>query len=173
MLRLSKLRYGFPIGLLLFFFLDGSISQVFSNQMFNYPYTMVSYLVVLWLVLANFFENQISIPLVPWAITIGVIFDLYYTGIFGVFIFIFPLVILLTRALSRALPNTFLVNFLIYFIDITMVSGLSYLANSIIHLTSLTSSEFLIYSLAPTLAYNLAMFVILYFPIQALFNRLR
>ncbi|GAK47922.1 rod shape-determining protein MreD [Secundilactobacillus oryzae JCM 18671] len=173
MLRLSKLRYGFPIGLFLFFFLDGSLSKVFSNQMFSYPYTMVSYLVVLWLVCAAFFEGTIAIPLIPWAIAMGVIFDLYYTGIFGIFIAIFPLIIMLTRTLIRALPQTFLMNLLIFFIDITVVATLSYIGNSIIHQASLTASEFLLYSLAPTLAYNLAMFVILYFPIQALYGRLR
>jgi rod shape-determining protein MreD len=173
MLRVTKLRYGFPIGLFLCFFLDGILGQVFPEQLFNYPYSMSSYLVVLWLVLSVYFEDPIKIPLGVWAAIAGGIFDLYYTGIFGIFVFVFPIVVALTRACFKAFPINFLSGLLVYFIDITIVSGLSYLGNVAIHITSASFTDLLVYLLAPTLAYNLAVYVILYFPIQRLFSRLK
>lgn len=173
MLRVTKLRYGFPIGLLLFFYLDGILGAAFPKQLFNYPYTMSSYLVVLWLVYSIYFEDQITIPLGIWAAVAGGLFDLYYTGIFGIFVFVFPIVVALTRACYKAFPINFLSGLLVYFIDITVVCALSYFGNLVVHLTSASLADMLVYSLAPTLAYNLAAYVILYFPVQWLFNRLK
>ncbi|MTV83003.1 rod shape-determining protein MreD [Secundilactobacillus folii] len=173
MLRVTKLRYGFPIGLLLFFYLDGILGAVFPKQLFSYPYSMSSYLVVLWLVLSVFFEDQIHIPLEIWAAIAGGLFDVYYTGIFGIFVFVFPIVVALTRACYKAFPINFLSGLLVHFIDVTIVCTLSYVGNLVVHLTSASFADMLVYSLAPTLAYNLAAYVILYFPIQWVFDRLK
>lgn len=173
MLRVTRLRYGFPIGLFLFFFLDGILGEAFPKQLFHYPYAMSSYLVVLWLVFAVFFEDPIKIPLGVWAAVAGGLFDLYYTGIFGIFVFVFPIVVILTRACYRAFPVNFLSGLLVYFIDITVVSVLSYFGNLYVHTTSASFTDLFVYSLAPTLAYNLAAYVILYFPIQWLYNYLK
>ena len=86
MYRLSRLRFLFPIGLFITFFLDGSFSKVFANQFFSYPYSMVSQLVLLWLVLAYFFEGNIKIPLYGFAVGVGVLTDLFCWGIFGLFV---------------------------------------------------------------------------------------
>ncbi|HJE45038.1 rod shape-determining protein MreD [Levilactobacillus namurensis] len=170
MYRLSKLRFGFPIGLFLFLFLDGSISQVFSTHLFRYSAVMVSHLVVLWLICAILFEDRIDMPLARWAAVVGAVFDLYYTGIFGVYVFIFPLVVYLTRVLTRYISPNFLSGLLIYFIDITLVEALGYLASRMVHLTNMAGSTFLVTTLGPTLALNLALFVILYFPIRWVYN---
>ena len=63
MYRLSRLRFIFPIGLLICFFLDGSLSKIFAPLFFADPYSMVSCLTLLWLVLAYFFEGDVAIPL--------------------------------------------------------------------------------------------------------------
>ncbi|PWF99564.1 rod shape-determining protein MreD [Levilactobacillus bambusae] len=161
----------FPVGLLLAFFLDGSVSQIFSQQLLQYPYNLISHLVVLWLVLATLFEDNRNLHLVVWAAIIGGIFDLYYTSIFGVYVFIFPLVVFTTRALNNYLQPNFLSGLLIYFIDITLVESLGYVAANAVHLTSTSGTDFLVFTLGPTLALNLALYVILYFPIRWLFYK--
>lgn len=173
MLRVTKLRYGFPIGLLLFFYLDGILGAAFPKQLFNYPYAMSSYLVVLWLVCSVYFEDPITIPLEIWAAVAGGLFDLYYTGVLGIFVFIFPIVIAVTKLFYKAFPINFLSGLLVYFIDITIVCSLDYIANLAVHLTTASFADMLVDSLAPSLAYNLAAYVILYFPIQWVFNRLK
>lgn len=173
MYRLSKMRFGFPIGLFLMLFLDGSLSQVFSSQMFGVSSVMISHLVVLWLVCGVLFEENMTIPLVKWAVVVGIVFDLYYTGIFGVYIFVFPLVVYVTRQLVKYISPNFLSGLLIYFIDITIVEALSFLASRVVHMTSMSGSAFLVNTLAPTLALNLALFVVLYFPIRGVYNWLK
>lgn len=134
---------------------------------------MISHLVVLWLVSAVLFEDQVDIPVARWAAVVGAVFDLYYTGIFGVYVFIFPLMVYLTRRLVAYISPNFLSGLLIYFIDITVVEVLSYLASRMVHLTSMGGDTFLVSTLGPTLAFNLALFVILYFPIRGVYNWLK
>lgn len=162
----------FFIGLFISFFLDGSISQMFASSLYHFPYAMVPYLTVLWLVLGFMFSTT-KINYVLWAIVIGFIFDLYYTGILGIFVFIFPLTIMLTRLLYQILTPSFFSSFLIYFIDVAFVAGLSYVAMLMIGQTQVTFSSFLVNTLAPTLALNLILLLILYFPISGLYNRFR
>jgi len=110
---------------------------------------MVSHLVVLWLVCGVIFEadGAFDMPLARWAAVAGAVFDLYYTGIFGVYVFIFPLVIYVTRQLVAWISPNFLSGLLIYFIDIAVVEGLGYLASRAVHLNYASGSAFLVNTL--------------------------
>ena len=171
MYRLSRLRFLFPIGLFVAFFLDGSLSKVWASLFFSYPYNMVSQLVLLWLVLSYFFEGNIKIPLTGFAIAVGVIADVYDAGIWGLFIVLYPLMIWLTKFLARYFNDTFLNMILIFFVDVAVFELLNYWAYYVIGITHANFGDFLINTLAPTLALNLAYFVLLFWPIQSLYTR--
>lgn len=170
MYRLSRLKYVFPIGLFVSLFLDGALSHVWAPLFFGYPYSMMSELVILWLVLAYFFENGIEIPLVPFAIAAGVVADVYCSGILGLYMILFPLIVGLTKILSRYFSSSFLSMITIFFIDIVAFITLNYWAYSLVGITMEGFGDFLIFTLAPTLALNLIYFVILYWPIRSLFD---
>lgn len=170
MYRLSRLRYVFPIGLLVAFFLDGSLSKICAGLFFRYPYAMSSQLVMLWLVFTYFFKEDIDVPLMGAAVIVGILADLYYAGILGLFIFLYPAVIMMTRTLGKLLDRTFLSTILIFFIDLTVFALLNYFAYAAIGISHANFGDFLVYNLAPTLALNLIYFVILYWPISRLFN---
>lgn len=160
----------FAIGLILMFFLDGSISFVFSPELFNFPNSAVPCLTVLWLELTLIFADRKSLHLMFWAAVVGFIFDMYYMGLLGVFVFILPLVIYLSRIIYEALPANFLSGFLVYFIMITLVEGLSCFANVIVGTASVNMADFLVETLAPTLALNLVLFALIYFPVDGLYR---
>ncbi|WP_283678603.1 rod shape-determining protein MreD [Lentilactobacillus sp. Marseille-Q4993] len=163
----------FAIGLFIFFFLDGSISQVCSGLLYAAPNSLVPYLTVLWLVLTDFFTNSRKLHLLMWAAVIGFIFDMYYVGILGVYVFVFPLVIYLGQGIYETMPRNFLSGFLVYFIDITLTIGLDFLANVFIGQVEPSATIFLVNTLAPTLAINLLFFAVLYFPIESLYLKYR
>lgn len=170
MYRLSRLRFIFPIGLFLALFLDGSLSNLWARLYFAYPYSMVSELVILWLVLSYFFEQDITIPLIPFAIAAGAVFDLYSSGILGLNIVLFPLIVELTKVLSRYFSPSFLTMIMIFFVDIVVLMTLTYWAYSLVGITSMGIGDFLLFSLTPTLALNLVYFVIFYWPVSALYQ---
>ena len=128
MYRLSRLRFLFPLGLFICFFLDGSLSKIFANQFFSYPYLMVSQLVVLWLIFGAFFEEDIQIPLTGFAVAAGICADLYYSGILGLFMFLYPAIVMFARALNRYYTPSFLSHILIFFVSIALLELLNYWA---------------------------------------------
>lgn len=170
MYRLSRLKYVFPIGLFVCLFLDGALSHVWAPLFFSYPYSLVSELVLLWLVLAYFFENGIEIPLIPFAIAAGIVADLYLSGILGLHMVLFPCIIALTKLLSRYFSSSFLSMIMIFFIDIVVFETATYWAYSLIGIINVGLGDYLVFTLAPTLALNLVYFVVLYWPLKALFG---
>lgn len=170
MYRLSQLKYVFPLGLFVCLFLDGALSHVWAPVLFRYPYSMASELVLLWLVLSYFFQEDIEIPLIPFAIAAGAVYDLYFSGILGLYIFLYPLVVAITKILSRYFSSSFLSMIMIFFVDIVIFETLNYWAYYLIDVTNVGFGDYLVYTLAPTLALNLIYFVVLFWPIRAIFR---
>lgn len=170
MYRLSRLKYVFPLGLFIALFLDGSLSKIFAPLMFSYPYSMSSQLVMLWLVFSFFFEENIRIPLVWFAVLAGAIADLYYSGILGLYIFLYPLVIVLTRMMDKVMDRNFLNMILIFFIDLVVFELLNFLAYRIVGIIHQGVGDFLVDNLAPTLALNLVYFVIFFWPVSRIYH---
>ena len=168
-MRTSKMKYLFPIGLFIALFLDGSISESFSKYMFTPSISIESRLVLLWLIMAVCY-GQVD-HILAWAAAAGFFFDLYYTGILGVFTIILPLTVYLTRSAYQFFTQSFIVVLLIYLIDITIVTVLFYWVNALIGFTSVDQTTYIGRTLGPTLAYNLAMFVILFFPLERFFRK--
>lgn len=171
MLSHSPLKYILPIGIFIALFFDGSISLVFSHSLFS-NYYFISQLTFLWLFFAMFFIQRINIRIELWAALAGLIFDMYYTGIIGVYLFIFPLAIYIGKKLYKLLSVDIFSAILIYFIDLSIIYLLSFFANKLQNLTSMSDSFFLVHVLGPTLIINIIFLIILYIPCQILFERL-
>ena len=171
MYRLSRLRFLFPLGLFICFFLNGSLSKIFANQFFSYPYLMVSQLVVLWLIFGAFFEEDIQIPLTGFAVAAGICADLYYSGILGLFMFLYPAIVMFARALNRYYTPSFLSHILIFFVSIALLELLNYWAYYLVGVTRVGFAGFLLDTLGPTLALNLVYFILLYWPVHRLYQR--
>ncbi len=60
---------------------------------------------------------------------------------------------------------------LIYLIDVTLVTAVAYWANSLIGLTTTGSADFVVQTLGPSLAYNLAVFSLLFIPVKNFFEK--
>lgn len=173
MIKNSWLKYIFPIGLLVTFFLDGSLSYNVTGMLYR-SYSMVPYLSLAWLVMTVFFVDDYNLHVEIWAALLGIVFDCYYVGIWGVFIFIFPLVIYLTKVLYRYFSIGFLSSLIIYIIDLLVVLLLGDFANYIVSRINetmpYTGWNFILNSVIPTLLLNVVLFIILYFPVQKLYR---
>ncbi|WP_025021636.1 rod shape-determining protein MreD [Ligilactobacillus hayakitensis] len=167
-MNLEKISYLFPIGLIISVFLDGSLTQMFAPHFFTNLTSVESRLMLLWLVMAICYGNVERIYL--WSIVAGIIYDLYYTGILGVFTLILPLMVYITQEIFKYFTRSFLVVLLIYLIDITVLTLLDYWANSILGFTSEPLTMLIGRTLGPTLAYNLAWFVVLFIPISSFYR---
>lgn len=166
-MRIPKMRYIFPLGLIFAIFLDGTLTHVWSGWMIT-PTTFVECRIVfLWIFMAVCFGKVDHI--IPWAIFAGLMYDMFYTGIIGVFFVLFPLMIYITRWIIQYFEPSFIVLLLIYLIDTTVLTALSYGMNLIVGQTSVSIVGFIGRTLGPTLAFNLALYVVLYYPLKKIF----
>jgi|SRR5699024_10165934 len=168
-MRISKMRYFFPIGAFLFLFLDGSLSHLLSQSFFTTSVAVESRLILLWFVMAICY-GQVD-HVFTWSAIVGLVFDLFFTGILGIFTLLLPFMVYLTRNVLTFFNRSFIVVLLIYLIDITVLTTLFYWANALIGFTSVSGVVFIGRTLGPTLAYNLATYVILYWPLRLFFEK--
>lgn len=166
-MRIQKMRYIFPIGLFLAIFLDGVLTHVWSGWMVTSTVSIESRLVFLWLFMAICFGDIKY--MIPWTILAGFVYDMYYTGIIGIFMLILPIMVYVTRWIIQYFEPSFIVLLLIYLIDVTLLLSLGYGMNLLINLTNVSPVVFIGRTLGPSLAFNLAFFTILYYPLKQLF----
>ncbi|MFC6171776.1 rod shape-determining protein MreD [Loigolactobacillus jiayinensis] len=168
-----RLREKIWLNVLLVFLmlLDGSLSYIFGGTLHRYPDTMIIRLLVLGLVLVYFFAPDF--PHLLWiALILGLFYDSFYTGILGVYTFLFPLILLLTRWIAQFFTPAPLVIGAIYLIDLTALESCVYGMNTFMGLTTMSLSDFIPDILGPTLALNLVLFIFLYLPLRQLILKL-
>lgn len=107
-MRTEKMNYYFPIGLFLAMFLDGGLTQVFAKYMFTNTMAMESRLVLLFIVMAVCYGNVEH--LVMWSAIVGLFYDMFYTGILGVFTMILPLMVYVTKYMFQFFTRSIEVN---------------------------------------------------------------
>ena len=129
---------------------------------------MESRLVLLFIVMAVCYGNVEH--LVMWSAIVGLFYDMFYTGILGVFTMILPLMVYVTKYMFQFFTRSFIVVLLIYLIDITIVTFLFFWANSLVDFTNATITDLIGRTLGPTLIYNLAWFVVLFLPLEHFFE---
>lgn len=169
-MRIAKMRYFFPIGLFLALILDGSLSHLFSAQFFSTTISVESRLVLLWLVMTICTCGDKVKHIGLWTAVAGLFFDMFYTGIIGVYVLILPVMVIFTRWIAQYFAPSFLVTIMIYLIDVTVMTVLSYGIYSF-WMTNGSLVAMVAQTLGPTLAFNLAAFVVLYYPLDRFLRR--
>ena len=171
MLQSAKLKYLFPIILFGTFFLDGALNQIFSAVLFQYPYSMICNLTLMWFVMGIFFEGESQINFTLWAFVIGIVFDWYYTGVFGVNTFIIPLVVMFVREVRLYVNTSFLIVMVLDTLAMALYNVLFYAVFQAISFWQTCRQAFLLgIRFFPTIILNLALFVVFILPNQDLLS---
>ena len=97
---------------------------------------------------------------VKYGFLFGLLFDVFYTEILGVYMFVFPFIAYITSKLMKVLQNNFLIVALIVAIDLWILEFILYALNVLIQHTDLTFGQFLSDRLWPTLILNLSFYVL-------------
>ncbi|KRM22284.1 rod shape-determining protein MreD [Latilactobacillus graminis] len=165
-------RYLLPVYLLVAFYLDGTISHLGEQWLYTPDHTLISRLFMLVLVVTVFMlpeEHQ----LIWYATGIGFLYDLYYTGMIGMYTFAVPLIIYTIRYLKQYLPDSVFFIGLIDILCLTLLESAIYIMNRLIGYATITPIEFISNVLAPTIALNLVFFIFLYLPLKYLLLKLK
>lgn len=150
--------------LLVGFFLDGLLKQFFA--VFNLPSFQVSVQILLIVIVMMILrDQQVDSHLFWYTLILGIVYDSYYSHIFGLYTIVLPLVGWLTNKIRKFVPKTLVFEWCIYFISLTVSLIYLFLIGNFLSLITVDIAHFVTDWLGPTLLVNSIFFVILYYPL--------
>ncbi|GHH97177.1 rod shape-determining protein MreD [Neobacillus kokaensis] len=106
-----------------------------------------------------------------YAAIFGLIFDIVYIEIIGIYLFLFPFVAYLISKIMHVLQANMIVAFVVSVFGIALLEVGVYEMDYLIHVTNLEFIDFLNLRLYPTLILNAAFLLIFIFPLKRYFEK--
>ena len=108
-----------------------------------------------------------------YSLLFGLIYDSYYVGILGVYVLLFSLIIYLTEKLKKVLnPNPIVIGMMVI-INLSLIETYLYLFYQVLGYTKINWTTFLADRLGPTLLLNLVLFIIVFYPLKKIIERIQ
>ena len=160
----SKRIYWLPIFMIIAFLLDGVIMNHFSVFLIESGYTLVPRIVVITLILLTFIIDHSS--MFWFAVMVGFMYDSYYSGILGVYMAIFAVIIrLIGHIRGKISINPFTLGLALIFLLTITETGV-YIIYTLIGIQHLSVQQFLVQRLGSSLVLNLVLYYLLYIPLK-------
>ncbi|EUJ29414.1 cell shape-determining protein MreD [Listeria cornellensis FSL F6-0969] len=155
---------GMPLIAIAVFILEGVSSMLFSQSFFGEQrFFIPHFLIVMLVLMATFYSRNVTLI---YAFVLGMVFDIYYTGILGIYFAIFPLVVYLTDKFMKVLQNNIILVGLVVVFNVILTECLVYGFYVLIGGTDMALATFVDRRLWTTILLNLAFFFGCVFPIQ-------
>jgi rod shape-determining protein MreD len=106
-----------------------------------------------------------------YAFIFGLLFDIVYTEILGIYLFLYPLIAYIVSKIMHVLQVNLFSTSLISLVGIALLELGVYELNFIIHITSLDFSSFLHLRFYPTLLFNAAFLLLACYPLQRIIEK--
>lgn len=170
----TKLKWIFPLVMFLAVFLDGALFGNMAGLLTRGGNHILPMLLVIWLVYGVVYQlDDDGIPLYLWAIIVGLVYDMFYTGIIGGFTVGLPVMIWLAKELRYYLSDSILSVLMIFILSLTVLQVFTFLAANIADLMVGAPLGYVLHTFTPTLALNVVLAAALYFPLNRLFPYLK
>ncbi|WP_155285936.1 rod shape-determining protein MreD [Lacticaseibacillus zhaodongensis] len=157
--------------LLVAMMLDGGVTHILSNWTMKPQGTAVPQITLFALVLIALFVPRES-WLIIWAVVFGFIFDMYFSGLIGIYTMIFPLITYVVAKSRPYVPRTWPFVLAVFIIAQTARMFLDYAVAMVLNATHIGLLDVITQHLAPGLTLNMVLFAILYYPCSRLLVKL-
>ncbi|WP_440895991.1 rod shape-determining protein MreD [Amphibacillus sp. Q70] len=156
-------RVYLPLILTLLIVLQGVAVQLVPTSISEAGWIVVIHSVFLFLVLLKlFYDLENTYYVLIFAILSGLIIDIVYTDIIGVYMFSYAIMIYFVHGMRRLLHANFYVATVLTFVSVGFVDFLLYFIYQFVGVTRMELTSYLYYRLIPTLSVNMILFFILY-----------
>ncbi|PYZ97340.1 rod shape-determining protein MreD [Alteribacter lacisalsi] len=150
-------RYSVFIVLFLLFILEGTIYQIFAPDLHGFNYTLVPRWVLGVIVFAGILQGR-GIGL-SYAIGFGIMYDIIYAPLLGVYSFGMALVVYLMSVPVPSVQKNMGMTILLALLAITGFEYFIYGIYSLMGLASMPHDQFFYYRLLPTFVFNGLLFI--------------
>lgn len=153
-----------PLLAVLIFISESIFVTTFSGEFFSSDKMFIPRFLMILLVFMSVYCN--SRVALYYSVVIGLIFDVVYTEILGVYLFVFPLITYTISKIMKVLQNNIFVVSFMSLIAVAFLETIIYGMNSLLGFAVLTFQQFLINRLVPTLILNTVVVVIAAYPLR-------
>ncbi|MGP4074546.1 rod shape-determining protein MreD [Halobacillus sp. K22] len=156
-------RYYISLICLLLLVMQGTAMSLLPSKLVYSNLLMTPHWVLIFLlIVAIFFDRDKTYYAVWYGLVFGLLLDIVYTGILGVYMVTYALVIYVIHGINKMIHSNFIGASLLVILAIILSDTLLYVIYSFVKITSMPWGTYLILRLLPTVAANMIFFVILY-----------
>ncbi|ASV68836.1 rod shape-determining protein MreD [Cytobacillus sp. FSL W7-1323] len=163
-------KYLLPLLFIFLFVIESTFAlmvaptEMFANERWLIPHFLLGAIMLLVI----FGSRKLGLL---YAFIFGLLFDIVYTEIIGINLFLFPVVTYIVYQLMKILQNNLIVTTIITLFGVALMELGSFGVNYIISITTMGFSDFIFMRFIPTLILNLIFIVIVIFPLKKYFER--
>ena len=163
---MSRIVFQFltPFILLLSMLLDGQMTQLLSHH----ALMLTSCLFLIFLtysILEHSYRYMIIV-----AFFMGVLYDSYYIGVYGIASLLFPLIVLFVYNIRKTVFENRLTRIFTIIIIVSAFEFFSAVMMWAFQLSNFNFGEYIIYEMAPSLALNICYALLLQFPLERFYG---
>lgn len=154
-----------PIILLIMLAAEGVAMELLPASIkFASVYTTPHWLLLFLILVVTFaYPNESFIPIV-YAAVFGLMTDIVYTGVLGVYMFMLALAVYIGQLLNRLLQTNFLMILIISLASLFVMELGLFGIYSLLSISTVPFAHFLTLRLAPTLLANILFVFVIYYP---------
>ncbi|WP_019154677.1 rod shape-determining protein MreD [Robertmurraya massiliosenegalensis] len=162
-------KFLLPLLFILFFILESAFVQSIPAEMFNGERILVPRFLMIAIIFLTLYGNR-NHGLV-YGFAFGLLFDVVYTEIIGIYLFLFPLIAYLASKVMRLLQANIVVISIVSLLGVALLELSVYELIFLINKTDMSFSMFVELRWLPTLILNLAFTIIFAYPLKRHFEK--
>jgi rod shape-determining protein MreD len=159
-----------PTLALLCFIFESVFVQVLPSELFELEKIIVPRFVMVIVVIITIFTKPSTG--MTYGFVLGLLYDLMYTNLIGVYMFAFTLLAYLVSLIMRIIHINTLTVTVVSLFTIALLDFFVYGVQLLIGVTAINMQDFLFIRLLPTLLFNLAFVILFYVPLKKQFFKI-
>lgn len=153
-----------PLILAIAFYMESVFVQYVPPDIFHFPNLLVPhFLIIFFVMMGIFYFRNLSIV---YAAVFGLIYDIYYTEIIGIYFFLFPICVYLASKIARLLYAHIFTTIFATLFCISIVEFVVYGFYLFVMQNNIELEDFLSIRFWPTLALNGIVLLFVYYPFK-------
>jgi rod shape-determining protein MreD len=152
------------------FIFESIFIELMPAKFFSGQHILVPHLLIMAILLLTIYGNR-NLGIL-YGFIFGLLFDVVYTEVVGIYLFMFPVIAYLISKIMKVLQTNLTIVSIVTLLGVGLLEIGVYEMNFLIHRTTMGFSSFFGNRLVPTLVLNLIFIVLVAYPLKRQFEKL-
>lgn len=162
-------KFLLPLFFLFLFVFESVFVQLFPGGAIHNDWIIVPHFLIVAIFFLTLYGGEKKGIL--YGFIFGLLFDIVYTEIIGIYLFLYPFTAYLVTKMMKVLQTNIFLGSFMALTGVALLEIGSYEMNFLIHITNMDFKTFLSIRLFPTLLLNAAFIVVAAYPLKRYFER--